>query len=179
VRRPASLRPPPASHPIDRHLLVMRHAKAEPAEGAGDDHARTLTDRGRRDARRIADRLAAMGWTPERVVHSDSARTRETWINMADRLPSGIEVLSTHRLFQAEVSHLVDVLGEQPASLLRVMVVGHNPGLEEWLRRMTTHPTPLSTAWAVLLTRAGSDPWGIAAAAADWQTVAVLRPNEE
>ena len=67
-----------------RRIIVMRHAKSSWKSGARDDHARPLNKRGRRDAPRIAARLAELGWVPERVISSDSERTRQTWARMEE-----------------------------------------------------------------------------------------------
>jgi hypothetical protein len=55
----------------------MRHAKSAGDTDAATDHDRPLSERGQRDAPRVASALAELGWSPELTVSSDSARTRQ------------------------------------------------------------------------------------------------------
>ena len=60
-----------------RRLFLIRHAKAQPAAGQ-NDYRRALTDRGRADARRMAERLPSAGLLPEVLIHSGALRAKET-----------------------------------------------------------------------------------------------------
>jgi phosphohistidine phosphatase len=159
--------------------MVVRHAKAS-HEDHGSDHARPLTHKGRRQARHLAEKLAEMGWIPERVLCSDAARTVETWGRMSDRLPAGIEVLVTRRLYGAGPAELGAVLSEQPEILHTLMVVGHNPGWEQVVAALTGKVTPLGTAHAALLC-ADAPGWRgvLESGAPHWQIVEVVRPKED
>jgi phosphohistidine phosphatase len=163
---------------IDRRLVLMRHAKSSWDSDAGDDHERPLNERGLREAPRVAERLVELGWTPERVVSSDAVRTVETWAGMASRLPPGIEVLRTRRLYHAGPEPFCEVMAEQPDALRTVLALGHNPGWEEVARRLTGLPIGLSTATAVLLTHPGGSGWGDAVRDAHaWQLAGIVRPT--
>jgi phosphohistidine phosphatase len=155
----------------------MRHAKSS-WEDDLEDHQRRLTDRGRRDARRMAERLVDVGWVPERVLCSDATRTVETWERMAERLPPGIELLLTGRLYHAGPDRFSEVVSEQPDEMRSLLVLGHNPGWEEVVRRLTGLPVGLNTAAAALLQREGGDPWRSAMGAHEWRLVDVLRPKD-
>src|SRR5262245_30773186 len=72
---------------MQRLLMLMRHAKSSWKSPAQTDHARPLNKRGRHDAPRVGKRLAQDGWVPDRVVSSDSRRTRETWERMERYFP--------------------------------------------------------------------------------------------
>lgn len=166
----------------ERRLIVMRHAKSAWDTDAADDHARPLTDRGRRDARRVAEALVERGWIPDRVVSSDARRTVETWERMADRFPLPVDVLCTRRLYHAGGDAFAAVVGEQPDALGTLLVLGHNPGWEEVARRLTGLPIGFSTATAALLRQpggrwrelVGADPAG----GSYWDVVDVLHPRE-
>lgn len=159
----------------------MRHAKSS-WEDAEDDHARPLTDRGRRDAARIAVRLSDLGWIPDRVVSSDAARTLETWARMSGAFgPAAqdgrsIELLTTRRLYHADPDAFCAVLSEQPEHLRTLLVLGHNPGWEGVARRLTGLPIGLSTATAVLMARPADAAWGPSTEPHTWSLVDVLRP---
>lgn len=162
---------------MDRRLIVVRHAKAAPADH-GPDHARPLTERGRRDARRVAERLVELGWVPQRVLSSDSARTLETWEHMSDRLPAGIPLLPSRRLYNAGIPELKELLSEQPDEVSAVMAVGHNPGWENVVSLLTGNLVAMGTAHAALLLRPLPG-WNRAFEPGTWQLVELLRPKEE
>ena len=59
---------------MERRLIVMRHAKSSWKNESLRDHERPLNKRGRRDAPRIGEELASLGWVPQRVISSDATR---------------------------------------------------------------------------------------------------------
>ncbi|MSP24907.1 MAG: histidine phosphatase family protein [Myxococcales bacterium] len=133
-----------------RRLVIMRHAKSALDMGADGDHARPLNDRGRRDAPRMACRLRELGWVPERVVSSDSRRTRETWALMQAELgevPSAF-IAALYLGGVAPIRAALATLGDEVKDAL---VLGHNPGCEEAVRVLAGIEATLGTAAAVLL----------------------------
>jgi phosphohistidine phosphatase len=64
---------------VAMRLLLLRHAKAEKGEPGMSDRDRPLNERGYKDAPRIGAYMAHHALQPDRVVVSDSRRTRETW----------------------------------------------------------------------------------------------------
>ncbi len=109
-----------------RQLLVMRHATAN--SGGGGDHARTLTERGRDEARRVGLSLRAHGPDPERILCSSAIRCRETWQILAASLGSTATVDFKVDLYNASP----DVLRRCLASLAderSVLLLAHNPGV--------------------------------------------------
>lgn len=168
---------------MDQRLVIVRHAKASHGDH-GSDHARPLTDRGRRDARHLAERLTSAGIIPDRVLCSDAARTVETWMTMAARMPSGVELLVTPKLYGGGPAELGALLSEQPAHLRTLLAVGHNPGLEEIVSSLAGSLTPMGTANAALFLReAPVDAWRRAldphATSFGWRLIALLRPDDE
>jgi len=113
-----------------RELLIFRHGKAE-AYGTVADEARTLTKRGRKQARKMGAWLLEMDLLPELLLCSDSARTMETAAiagHVAGILPESIQ--SAPFLYLAPETALLAVLAQSDAAVQRLMIVGHNPGLE-------------------------------------------------
>lgn len=159
---------------MDLRLIVMRHAKASHGDH-GSDHARPLTERGQRDADRMAKRLVALGWVPGRVLCSDSTRTLETWTAMRARMPANIELLVTPRLYGASFDQLREVLAEQPNQIETLMAIGHNPGWEHSISRLSGQLTPMGTASAALLSRSGGS-WS---EEGQWRLTAILHPGDE
>lgn len=127
----------PGSGPVPgRELLLLRHAKAS-RTGAASDFERPLTRRGRRDAPRIARWMKTNGLVPDCVVASPAHRVRETAGLVLDELalPGG-DVRWDERVYEADVRALLRVLADCPADARRVLLVGHNPGLEDLVRHL-------------------------------------------
>lgn len=161
-----------------KRLVVMRHAKAVSDAGAGD-HARVLTDRGRRDAAAMAQRLRSLGWAPDLVLCSDAARTLETWERMAQVLERPQEVHVDRRLYLTGADAVATVLhdlGDRSSGT--VMVVGHNPGWEQLVIALCGREEELPTAAAALLEREGADPW-YRSVRSGWRLEALLRPKDD
>lgn len=151
-------------------LILLRHARAAPAEvEVGSDHARPLDERGRADAPKVAERLVKLGWSPDLVVLSDSRRTIETWSLVRDRLDGGDElpVCVTRALYHAGPDELADVvpLAARDRDASTVLAIGHNPGWEAAVLRLSRHPATLATGCAALLERSACawvdafEPW--------------------
>jgi phosphohistidine phosphatase len=103
----------------------VRHAKAE--GWASDDHARTLTARGRRDAVEAGLWLAGRGIVPDHVFVSSAVRTVETWESLAHGLRAGAEVVIDDALYSAGPEAVLEVLRTAPEDARVVAFIGHNP----------------------------------------------------
>ncbi len=155
----------------------MRHAKSSWKSGASDDHSRPLNKRGRRDAPRIGEALVDLGWSPQRVLSSDSERTRQTWSLMSGAF-NGPQVSFTRDLYLAGPSEVEEAVGGLPTEVDSVMVLGHNYGWEGVVKWLCGEDVRLTTANAALLEGQG-DSWEDALAdAPSWTLHRVLRPKE-
>jgi phosphohistidine phosphatase len=111
-----------------KDLILLRHAKAVAADGAPDDRARALTERGRRDAKAAGDALREARAAADAVLVSSAARTRETAAVALQGL--GLpEPTFLDDLYLAEPETIW--AAAQAAGAARVLVVGHNPGLHD------------------------------------------------
>jgi phosphohistidine phosphatase len=113
-----------------RRLLLVRHAKAELATGRGD-YARKLTERGRADARRIANTLAARRFLPEHLIHSGAARAKETAEIFAAEWEGKVALEKDANLYEASLTTLLNRARSLADSRNHVGLVGHNPGFGE------------------------------------------------
>lgn len=117
-----------------RQLIVLRHAKSDWPVGVPDKD-RPLAKRGRRDAPAAGRWLAEHVGRIDLVVHSDSRRTTETWAAVAADLTAGGgrvgKVKSSGRVYDASVATLLEVLRAVPDDTRTVLLVGHNPGVQE------------------------------------------------
>ena len=164
---------------IRRRLIVMRHAKSDWNTDALTDHERPLNKRGRRDAPRIGSHIAELAWTPDHVLCSDATRTRQTWELMAsafDVQPPALEFRP--ELYAAGPRAALTALAEVPDSAGTAMLIGHNPGWEELVSRLSGQWCRMTTANAAML-EIDAETWATAAAVEnDWKLVRVLRPKE-
>ncbi len=118
-------------------LWILRHAKARQALADEWDRDRPLAESGHDHARRLNAWLKDCGRTlPDRVMVSPATRTRQT----ADEVLSGLDVpppVFDERLWEADDDDLIATLSDCPDGSHRLLLVGHNPGLE-WLVRWLT-----------------------------------------
>ena len=137
-----------------RTLILMRHAKSSWDTAELDDHARSLSRRGERDAPRIAAALRALDVWPDAVVSSDALRTRQTWRRMAEGNPEVAEVHFTRELYLEGLPALQRLAATWPDSWQVVLALGHNPGWERAAVMLSGRADELTTANAVVLTEA-------------------------
>jgi len=117
-------------------LFLIRHAKAEPHVGRGD-YERRLTGRGRDDARRVAQALAARRTLPELLIHSGAARAKETAEILAAAWRGKVELQEDRALYEASLATLIDRTRALRREHERVGLVAHNPGLGELAATLT------------------------------------------
>ncbi len=116
----------------NKQLLLLRHAKSDWSSGARTDFERPLSARGRRDAPRMGQWLAEHGYLPDVVVASPSARTTETIeLACAAFAPEASDrVVYDQRLYHAAGGEIRAIAEDQLGRFDKVLVVGHNPGME-------------------------------------------------
>ena len=120
---------------MPKTLLVLRHGKSSWKDLSLDDHDRPLKKRGKRDAKRVGAFLREKGLIPDLILTSSAKRARGT----AKRVTKGgdfkraVPVEKHRQLYHAEPETIVEVLQGIDGARDRVMIVGHNPGLEDLL----------------------------------------------
>lgn len=110
-----------------RKLLLIRHAKAEPA--AAPDAARELSGSGKRDARAAGRWLADQGFVPDHVVVSEAVRAVQTWDGIASTLLGSGDAVADPRVYDNTVDALLSVVADSPAGAATLALVGHNPSM--------------------------------------------------
>ena len=141
-------------------LVLLRHAKSDWST-EDDDLDRPLARRGRRQAPETGRWLAAHGPTLDRAVVSPAVRAVRTWDRVCAQLPEKPPTFVDERVYAAPVDELLAVLAELPEDVATALLVGHNPGLEDLLERLTGEAVRMPTA-ALALVEVPS-PWsGIA-----------------
>lgn len=111
-------------------LYVVRHAKSSWDAPHLDDFDRPLAPRGKAAAPRMARFMRTHQLVPDRVICSTARRARDTWQMMSPELGDGIDVVYEDDLYGASAGHILEEVKAQDDDVERLMVVGHNPGLE-------------------------------------------------
>jgi phosphohistidine phosphatase len=124
-------------------LLILRHAKAEQGDGQSDKE-RALAKRGRRAATRVGELLADR--LPDKILSSTALRTRETvdGVSKAAGYFGPIEFIES--LYLAEPAACIAAVRERGGDAKRLLLVGHNPGLEDLVTQLTGERVTLPTA---------------------------------
>ena len=110
------------------------------------DHDRPLNKRGKRDTPRIGQFLKTKQFAPDAILSSSAQRARRTAEDVAEWSAFAGSVQIEPRLYLADPATIVDVVRLADLDAIRLMVVGHNPGLEQLVVRLTGVIEPLPTA---------------------------------
>ena len=112
-------------------LYLLRHAKSSWADRTLPDRERPLAPRGHRDAKRIAKHLARLGIQPELVLCSTAERTRKTLELVRPALGTTGTTRLESELYAASSDELLERIRAVPEEVASVMLIGHNPGLQD------------------------------------------------
>lgn len=132
-------------------LLLMRHAKAERDETRWEDFDRPLSERGLADSLRMGQWLRQQQLVPDWICASSSVRTRMTAERVAEA--SGFEgtIVTKQELYHAPPRRYLTEMRQVSVAIARLLVIGHNPGLEELIYEVSSHAVTLPTAAIVHL----------------------------
>jgi phosphohistidine phosphatase len=132
-----------------KSLLVLRHAKSDWNDPELADRDRPLNKRGTRDAARMGRLLKEENLLPDLIITSTATRARETVQGLIGASGYAGAVVKKAVLYQAAPATYLRVLRDVKDDPQRVMVVGHNPGLEELVQCLTGSSTTMPTATLV------------------------------
>ncbi|CCE23026.1 SixA phosphatase family protein [Methylotuvimicrobium alcaliphilum] len=114
-------------------LMLLRHGKSD-WEVDADDFNRPLKKRGKKAAVRIGQWMRKQKLKPGLIVTSPAVRAQTTAERASEALGfAGAEIIRDQRLYEAELADFKAVLSDCPADIGRILLVGHNPGLETLL----------------------------------------------
>lgn len=114
----------------ERRLVLLRHAKSAWPDGV-PDHDRPLAPRGRRDAPAAGRWLRKSGLVPDRVMCSTAQRARETWQLAEEKLDAHPQSVFERRVYGATSAELLDLARHAPAGVRTLLIVGHDPAMQE------------------------------------------------
>ena len=140
-------------------LYILRHAKSSWKAGDLPDHERPLNARGRHDAPRVGRWIAGDGVPPGRIVASTAVRAQTTArLAAAEFVGHAVEVeLLAALYFEGPDAYLATIVA-LPDDVSCVLLVGHNPDVENVVELLTGEPVTMPTA-ALARIRFDVDAW--------------------
>jgi phosphohistidine phosphatase len=129
-------------------LYLLRHAKSSWKDERLDDHDRPLAPRGKRASKAIGRYLRDHDIEPELVLCSSAKRARQTLERLG---PAGVDARIERELYAAGAHDLLERLRAVPDGVASVMLVGHNPGMQQLALRLAGLDDKFPTAALAIL----------------------------
>jgi len=127
-------------------LLLLRHARPAQLSPTGRDFDRPLVEAGRADALLVGQLLRRRQLTPDPVICSPALRARQTADHVIEAGKLTTRLLFYDRIYEAGTEQLIEVVSEAGDDAETILLVGHNPGLQELLERLTGESAPMLPA---------------------------------
>ena len=140
-------------------LLLLRHAKSSWKVPDQPDFERPLNARGERAAPLMGRYLRRQRIEPSLILCSPAERARQTAALFAGAARLGCELRYDERIYEASAQRLLEVFAQADEGADTVLLVGHNPGLEELLLLLTGEVRLMPTA-ALAKIDLAVDKWG-------------------
>lgn len=118
-------------------LLILRHAKSSWDNLYLSDYERPLNKRGKYDAPRMGKVLRHEELVPDLIISSSAKRAMATAESVALACDYENEITFTRDLYHADPDSYIEALVAVDDSVDCVMVVGHNPGIEELVEQLS------------------------------------------
>ncbi len=127
-------------------LYVLRHAKSSWENSSLADFDRPLNDRGKSAAPFIGQVMKSNEFAPEIILSSPAVRARETARLVKESAGLHAEIQHIERIYEASPQMLQYVAASMDDRFSSAMIVGHNPGMEGFVRLLTGKLEPMPTA---------------------------------
>lgn len=127
-------------------LLILRHAKSSWADNSLSDHDRPLKGRGKRDAPRMGRLLKDQDLIPDLIISSSARRAILTAQLLADACDYDSEIEVTREFYHAAPETYLEYIAYLSEDVNVVMVVGHNPGVEDLVEEFSDSWQRMPTA---------------------------------
>ncbi|UOA07033.1 histidine phosphatase family protein [Methylobacter sp. S3L5C] len=119
---------------MSRELWLLRHGKSDRDNLSIEDFDRPLKKRGKLAAQHLGEGMHQQHLVPDWIVSSPAKRALATAKIVHKALAiDGLLIVKDRRLYQEGFERLKTVLAECPLTAERVLLVGHNPELEDLL----------------------------------------------
>ena len=129
-----------------RTLFILRHAKSSWKNKELADFERPLNSRGRKAAETMGAFLKREKVNPDLILSSSAVRARETVDILLRSAKAKSDLRFDERIYEAPATTLLEVISEIDKDAESVLIVGHNPGLEELVTLLTGQVQTMPTA---------------------------------
>jgi phosphohistidine phosphatase len=127
-------------------VLILRHAKSSWSNPGLADIDRPLNKRGKRDAPRMGAWLDAQELIPDLILSSPARRARKTAQAVSEYSSYDGEIETVPDFYPGDPYTFIDTLMSIPDEYQSVMIVAHNPGLEELLYALSGESARMPTS---------------------------------
>lgn len=158
-------------------LLLMRHGKSSWKHPELSDRERPLTKRGIRASLHMGEFMVLKELVPQKIITSSAVRALETARLLAQKCQREDAIIAVDELYLAEPDLYINYLKTLPDDLERVMVVGHNPGLESLLQMLSGRIEMLTTAVVAFLSLPIKS-WSELSSETEGDLIELWRPKE-
>ena len=114
-------------------VILLRHAKSDWSDTTQRDFDRPLNGKGERAAALMGSWARREALKFDAIVASSAARVRDTFAKFMESYGDGPAPIWDKRIYLASAATIADVIAQADEAAETLLVVGHNPGLEEFI----------------------------------------------
>jgi phosphohistidine phosphatase len=140
-------------------LLLMRHAKSSWKESNIPDHDRPLNRRGKHDAPLMGRLLRDQKMNLDLIISSTALRAETTANLIAKAVRYKGKIILDKSIYNAEPTDLLTLLGNSSDEYNNILLVGHNPTVEETVQMITNSPEITMATCAIAHLTLSIDTW--------------------
>ena len=130
------------------YLYIMRHAKSDWSGPQTSDFERPINGRGRRNAVRVGQWMSDNDYIPQRIISSPAARAKETIELVTAQITkfNHEDLIYQDELYLAGFTQLIEIINTYQNDVQSLMLIGHNPGIENLVNYLCSQSGNLDTA---------------------------------
>jgi phosphohistidine phosphatase len=140
-------------------LLLMRHAKSNWKESNIPDHDRPLNRRGKHDAPLMGKLLRHQKMNLDLIISSTALRAETTANLIAKAVRYKGKIILDKSIYNAEPMDLLTLLSKSSDEYNSILLVGHNPTVEETVQMITNSPEITMATCAIAHLTLSIDTW--------------------
>ena len=124
----------------NHEILLLRHGKAE-THYHGSDYDRELTETGCERTCKIANHMREQQLTPDMIISSTANRALATTSIVCDAFVIDTNTIDRRAdLYNADWHDVLNIVQQLPDTVMRVLLVGHNPAFEMLVEQLIATP---------------------------------------
>ncbi len=159
-------------------LMLLRHAKSSWKDEDISDHDRPLNKRGKKTAPVMGHLILEKQLVPDLILSSTAVRARKTAEAVAKACNYKNTIEHVEELYLASAGELLfQAQSHDDENIDRMMLVAHNPGMEDLVSRLSGHPEPFPTA-ALAVFELGIESWRALELGVETSLLHLWRPKE-